>query len=183
MANIINKYPYTDFHELNLDYILSQINANNDKVESLASDLDTVANTYVKKVEIVNGSVLKVYKGNGSVNTYALPSGNNFVFDVYNKEDSTSLFELEVDETSYYDTNGDMTVFSDVLYSGIPFVMRYIPGGPDSVITCILPVSVVGGPQIVVYDDTDSGHEQWKVFTPSWGLHEGVQTFGLTRTY
>ena len=170
MANIINKYPYTDFHELNLDYILSQINANNDKVESLASDLDTVANTYVKKVEIVNGSVLKVYKGNGSVNTYALPSGNNFVVDLYDVDEETvSINDLEVSASETYNTNlTDYSIFADSIYAGIPSLMRYIPGGPDSIIVGVANIQANWAPTFIIWDTDNSA---WKVFNISVGTN------------
>lgn len=37
--NIINKFPYTDFHELNLDFILRDIKKLSDKISSLLFDL------------------------------------------------------------------------------------------------------------------------------------------------
>lgn len=164
MANIINKYPYTDFHELNLDYILSQINANNDKVESLASDLDTVSNTYVKKVEIVNGSVLKVYKGNGSVNTYALPSGNHTCIDLFNQDSETvNIYELAVNDIEHYDSNiTNNRIFYEPLYAGVPTIIRYLPNGAGTGSALVVNIVASPNPSFTIWDEEN---DVWRAFT------------------
>lgn len=51
-----NKYPYTNYHELNLDYIMEQINYFNKRINELSDELVKSANTYTdeKFDEIVN---------------------------------------------------------------------------------------------------------------------------------
>lgn len=41
-----NKYPYTDFHELNLDWILSKINEFQAEIDNIESDILERANAY-----------------------------------------------------------------------------------------------------------------------------------------
>ena len=51
-----NKYPYTNYHELNLDYIMEQINSFNKRIDGLSDELVKNANIYTdeKFAEIVN---------------------------------------------------------------------------------------------------------------------------------
>ena len=51
-----NKYPYTNYHELNLDYIMEQINSFNKRIDELSDELVKSANIYTDKKfdEIVN---------------------------------------------------------------------------------------------------------------------------------
>ena len=51
-----NKYPYTNYHELNLDYIMEQINSFNKRIDELSDELVKSANIYTDKkfAEIVN---------------------------------------------------------------------------------------------------------------------------------
>ena len=51
-----NQYPYTNYHELNLDYIMEQINYFNKRVDELSDELIKGANIYTDKKfdEIVN---------------------------------------------------------------------------------------------------------------------------------
>ena len=55
-----NKYPYTNYHELNLDYIMEQINYFNKRIDELSDELVKSANTYTdeKFDEIVEFSEL-----------------------------------------------------------------------------------------------------------------------------
>ena len=41
-----NKYPYTNYHELNLDYIMEQINSFNKRIDELSDELVKNANIY-----------------------------------------------------------------------------------------------------------------------------------------
>lgn len=56
MSIPLNKYPYTDFHELNLDYILNELN----KIK----DADTNISSYIRDVE-VNDGVITIKNGAG----------------------------------------------------------------------------------------------------------------------
>lgn len=51
-----NKYPYTNYHELNLDYIMEKINSFNKRIDELSDELVKNANIYtdIKFDEIVN---------------------------------------------------------------------------------------------------------------------------------
>lgn len=51
-----NQYPYTNYHELNLDYILKKINSFNKRIDELSDELVKSANIYTDKKfnEIVN---------------------------------------------------------------------------------------------------------------------------------
>lgn len=51
-----NKYPYTNYHELNLDYIMEQVNSFNKRIDGLSDELVKNANIYTdeKIAEIVN---------------------------------------------------------------------------------------------------------------------------------
>ena len=55
-GGFFNKYPYTNYHELNLDYIMEQINSFNKRIDELSDELVKNANIYTdeKFVEIVN---------------------------------------------------------------------------------------------------------------------------------
>lgn len=54
--SFFNEYPYTNLHELNLDYILKQINSFNKRIDDLSDELVKNANIYTdtKFDEIVN---------------------------------------------------------------------------------------------------------------------------------
>lgn len=54
--SFFNEYPYTNLHELNLDYILKQINSFNKRIDELSDELVKSANIYTdeKFDEIVN---------------------------------------------------------------------------------------------------------------------------------
>lgn len=54
--SFFNEYPYTNLHELNLDYILKQINSFNKRIDELSDELVKSANIYTDKKfnEIVN---------------------------------------------------------------------------------------------------------------------------------
>ncbi|MBO5884942.1 MAG: hypothetical protein J6S85_20275 [Methanobrevibacter sp.] len=54
----LKKYPYTDFHELNLDYILNELN----KIK----DADTNMSAYIHDIEVSDG-VITVKNGAGDV--------------------------------------------------------------------------------------------------------------------
>ena len=58
MSNFFNEYPYTDFHELNLDWILLKIKELNDRIEGLKEEILTEANAYTDaKALILQGNI------------------------------------------------------------------------------------------------------------------------------
>lgn len=122
MVNIINSYPHTDFHELNLDYILSILHATEDHVTELNNEVSLL----VKDVEIISNSYLKVTFQNGAVKTYALPSGENYVVRLRDQENGTKMNELDVGDTALYDSEpGVLDTFFGAIIAGIPVRLVY----------------------------------------------------------
>lgn len=61
---MINKYPYTNFHELNLDWIIGKIR----KIEDFTDDTETYINNVILSM-IQNGTLdLVLYENYDSVN-------------------------------------------------------------------------------------------------------------------
>ena len=57
-VNFFNEYPYTDFHELNLDWILSKMRELEEKVANIKEDILALAKAYTdEQCAIVQGNV------------------------------------------------------------------------------------------------------------------------------
>ena len=52
MFGFDNKYPYTDFHELNLDWVLNKIKANQDNIDEIFTIINAWADTAEKIREL-----------------------------------------------------------------------------------------------------------------------------------
>lgn len=53
-----NKYPYTDFHELNLDWILAKIRELEARIENITEDILALAKAYTdEQIAIVQGNI------------------------------------------------------------------------------------------------------------------------------
>lgn len=152
----LNNYPYTNFSELNLDYILKKVHAHSVSIAELEKS--------VKKVSIVNNSILKVDYYDDHSDVYALPSGNHFLVDLYDENEETiSIFDLNVGDSETYNTSlTDYTGYADSLYGGIPVTMRYIPGGAGTLISCVNTIAANPNPSFMIWDDNN---DTWKVFT------------------
>ena len=158
---IIDKYPYTNYAGINLDYYIKMVNAAAADIEDIKTELEAISK-YVKNVEIINGAALKVTFGDNNVKTFALPSGNNFVLDIIQPdEDTTAVDDLEVDGYEEYNTNlTDYRVFADMLYAGVPSVARIV--SYLGTYTGVTTIQANWLPTIIVWDSSNSA---WKVFT------------------
>ena len=57
-GNFFNKYPYTDFHELNLDWILSKMRELEEKVANIKEDILALAKAYTdEQCAILQGNI------------------------------------------------------------------------------------------------------------------------------
>ena len=175
MPDLVNKYPYTNFAGVNLDYILNMIHTYEDRL----SDDEAVLNTlpsYVKDVTVLNNSALKVTFGSGVSKTFAIPGGTNFLLDIsLNDPEDDSIYNMELNTTVKYDCNNitDYRVISDMFFSGVPTVMRIlsVPETPEdpAIILAILNVQYENGKAcIIVYDLPNTA---WKVFQVEWDAH------------
>lgn len=57
MFGFNNGYPYTDFHELNLDWLLKQVKANKDSIETMNDIISSWADTADRIIEIYNALI------------------------------------------------------------------------------------------------------------------------------
>ena len=54
---MFNKYPYTDFHELNLDWVLAKLREFNGRLTSLDTEFDDILDCYVPvetRIDVIN---------------------------------------------------------------------------------------------------------------------------------
>lgn len=182
---ILNNYPYTNFHELNLDYLLRSSNDHERRIKSLEAEAERL-NTFVKNVEIVASSYLKVTFGNDIVKTYALPTGTNFTFTVQEEEGETSLLNLEVDEEQTYTVDCTRAQFNEALNSGLAVVMRYFVYNILNFPLTTITINKVGGyGDFSFYDHSDIDHSnwQWKSFQIGFNNVDDVDIFYIKRIY
>ena len=57
MFGFDNKYPYTDFHELNLDWVLEKIKKHQDDIDAVYAIIDTWADTAEKIIDLYNAII------------------------------------------------------------------------------------------------------------------------------
>lgn len=158
---LVDKYPYTNFAGINLDYYIKMVNEVAADIENINTELDVISK-YVKNVEIINSAALKITFGDNNVKTFALPSGNNFVIDIIQPDaETTAIDDLEVNGFEEYDTNlTDYRVFADMLFAGVPSVARIV--SYLGTYTGITMIQANWLPSIIVWDSDNSA---WKVFT------------------
>ena len=115
---MFNKYPYTSFSEMNLDYILSRVNDFERRLDEIESHINDYKN-YIRDVSIENNAYLKTVNGLGVEHTFAIPSGSNVVFQVFEvDENTTPLHELEVDNYDIYSCS-NASALMDSIASGV----------------------------------------------------------------
>lgn len=164
---LVDKYPYTNFAGINLDYYIKMVNAAAAEIEDIKTEIEAIKN-YVKDVAVINSNAVKVTYGNNTSKTYAIPSGTNFVLDVIQPDEDTTLIDdLEVNASEEYDTNlTNYSVFADALYTGVPCILRAITY-LDTVIG-IANIQANWQPSIIIWDSVNSA---WKVFTVAVGTN------------
>ena len=98
MSLPLNEYPYTDLHELNLDYIMKRVNDFDDRLTEDETILNTLPD-YIKNVSLTNNT-LKFTKGNNSTIDIVLPSGAPFNLVVTEDPDEKTVNDetLSVDD-------------------------------------------------------------------------------------
>ena len=122
---LVAKYPYTNFAGINLDYYIKMVNAAAAEIEDIKTELEAIKN-YVKDVEVISNSYLKVSFGNGTNRQFALPSGSSYVVTLHATENGTKMQDLEVGESDIYDSEpGVIDTFFGALISGIPTIIKY----------------------------------------------------------
>lgn len=147
MPDLVNKYPYTNFAGVNLDYILNEIN----KIK----DADTTVSSYLRTVEVTDG-VITIKNGAGetvaTIDTvqkaiFAVTgiSGDNSGFRVYDgsgnnnlvyypvrtlfaviDEDSAFPSDMEVGDSSYFNID---TTAHNIYYDNYESMIRDISNG------------------------------------------------------
>lgn len=92
MSLPLHNYPYTDFHEINLDYILKSIKELNEDVSGLKLKID---NQYIYLLDKAGNELSKIlYPDNNGIYTFKA-----FTYD------DDNIWNLEVDESINVDTN------------------------------------------------------------------------------
>ena len=146
MPNFFNKYPYTDFHELNLDYVLSELK----KMQDIMDDF--IAGNKITFADPIRWDISKSYQantvvlndsGNAYISLREIPTGislNNteywmevFDFTGYiTKYDSNMTVHLEfnTDRATRNYAVGDWTLIDNILYK----VTQIIPQGATFVL-------------------------------------------------
>lgn len=98
MSNFFNEYPYTDFHELNLDWILSKIKELNDRIEGLKEEILAEANAYTDaKALILQGNIDALAN---DVNAFKIEINDKV--DTLNAETVARLNKLDQDVIDLY---------------------------------------------------------------------------------
>ena len=124
---MFDKYPYTSFSEMNLDYILNRVNDFEKRLDIIESKIDDYKN-YIKEVSIENNSYLKAVNGLGTVFSFAIPSGSNVVFQVSDvDEDTTPMNELSVSDYEIYSCSNANDLM-DSIASGVNSRIVYNSG-------------------------------------------------------
>lgn len=115
---MFDKYPYTSFSEMNLDYILSRVNDFERRLDEIESHINDYK-TYIHDVSIENNAYLKAVNGLGVVSTFAIPSGSNVVFQVTDvDEETTPIHELDSNEYDIYSCS-NASALMDSIASGV----------------------------------------------------------------
>lgn len=65
MSNFFNNYPYTDFHELNLDWVINKIKKIQDDIKSYEDDNDSIK----KLVDDIQNDIDELNKWKDTINT------------------------------------------------------------------------------------------------------------------
>lgn len=170
---LIDKYPYTNFAGINLDYYIQHVNHVGDDVKELQDQVDTLPD-YVKNISVVNNAALKVVKGSGYTDVLAIPTGSHFVLEIIKDDpDDADIKDMNVADQVKYDCNvTDYNIISEMYFSGIPTVIRLMKddGLGNTFVFGIYMMDTAYDntsmtPIIKYYDITNS---VWKIFKVEW---------------
>lgn len=114
------KYPYTNFSEVNLDYVLSKMRETVSAFNALEADVKS----YIASGEIDDNNIITLKDGNGNVkNVLAVRTTTPAIFDVsYGSESTHDLYELvnsSSGRTSIYSVEGDPQLWFDKLLAAL----------------------------------------------------------------
>lgn len=73
---LTDKYPYTNYAGINLDYYIQQVNAVDKKIDTYNEDL----NNCISNISL-NGNTLQIVKYGGDVSYITIPNGSNIIID------------------------------------------------------------------------------------------------------
>lgn len=119
MSLPLEQYPYTDFHELNLDYIMKKVNTFADRLTEDETLLNTLPD-YIKNVSLSNNTLVFT-KGNNEKVNIILPTGAPFNLIIKMLENETPLNDPdlsignEVNFSTDYDYDAVTEIINNVL--------------------------------------------------------------------
>lgn len=103
MIPFLHEYPYTNFSEINLDYILKAVHALDKNIDGLKLRIDS------KYIYLLDNA--------GNVQSQILyPDSNGiFSFKAYTNDDTGSIYDLEVDEFILIDSDLTPSMYPEIL--------------------------------------------------------------------
>jgi len=84
---MINNYPYTNFHDLNLDWILSKIQENDSVISTMKTEVDTFPTNYEKSYNITSNRKLS--------------ENGNFTGDICNRDSFLTISQIDKNSSDF----------------------------------------------------------------------------------
>lgn len=119
---IIFKYPYTNFSEVNLDYVLSKMRETVNAVNTLETTVDGCVND----IE-ADKNILTVKKVDGTTKALTVTASDSYCVTLTDNAHTVGkVTELDLDETLYCDSDKDVSNIWAALRAGLSVRVRYM---------------------------------------------------------